>query len=396
MEGIRILSLTGALFGPYCAMILADLGAEVIKVERPGCGDMSREWGPFFPKVEGPDRSGYYVSIHRNNRSLTLNLKDLKGREILRELAAKSDVLIENFKPGTLKEWGLGYDDLRKINPRLLFASGSGFGQFGPYSEWPSYDIIGQAMSGFMEMNGWPDKPPVRAGSSIGDMISGLFLAIGILAALRYRDLTGRGQSIDVAQVDSMISVLENAVIRYTMGHESPTRIGARHPAITPFDIFKAKDGYVVIAAGNDNIWKRMCTTMGKPEWLADPRFLSNALRCKNEAVLKPMIEQFTSGRTRWEIARLLLANDVPSAPVYNVGEAVEDANIAARDMMIELDQPQYGKVKIAGCPIKFSETPIRKFAPAPLLGQHSEEILREILGYSSDRCAELKKAGVI
>jgi CoA:oxalate CoA-transferase len=346
--------------------------------------------------VEGPDRSGYFVNIHRNNKDLTLNLKDPRGREILKQLAAKSDVLIENFKPGTLKEWGLGYDDLRRLNPRLIFASGSGFGQFGPYSEWPSYDILGQAMSGFMELNGWPDKPPVRAGSSLGDIVSGLFLAIGILAALRYRDMTGRGQSIDVAQVDSMVAVLENAVIRYTLEHESPTRIGSRHSAITPFDIFKAKDGYVVIAAGNDGIWKRMCAALGKPEWVTDPRFISNNLRCKNEEILKPMIEKITHEKTRWEIARLLLTNDVPSAPVYNVGEAIDDPNLAARDMIIELDQPQYGKVRIAGFPIKFSETPIRKFTPAPLLGQHSEEILKEILGYSSAQCAELKKVGVI
>ena len=396
LEGIRVLSLTGALFGPYCGLVLADLGAEVIKVERPNFGDMSREWGPFFPNVQGPDKSGYFVSLHRNHKDLTLNLKSPKAKEILKELVKKSDVLLENFRPGTMDEWGIGYEELRKVNPRLIYACGSGFGHYGPYSQWPSYDIIGQAMGGFMDLNGWPDKPPVRAGSSIGDIISGMFLTIGILAALRYRDATGKGQKVDVAQVDSMIAVLENAVIRYTLEHKVPTRIGARHPSITPFDIFKAKDGYVVIAVGNEGIWKRFCPAIGKPEWTDDPRFATNELRLKNEVILKTLIEEYTKDKTRWEIAKLLLANDVPSAPVYNVGEAVEDEHVKAREMIVELDQPQYGKVRVAGCPIKFSETPIKTFTPAPLLGQNNEEILTNLLGYTKPQIEELKKEGVI
>lgn len=396
LEGIRVLSLTGALFGPYCGMVLADLGAEVIKVERPGCGDMSREWGPFFPNVQGPDKSGYFVNIHRNQKGITLNLKDPKAKEILKELVKKSDVLIENFKPGTMDEWGLSYSVLKEVNPRLIYASGSGFGQYGPYSKWPSYDILGQAMSGFMDMNGWPDKPPVRAGSSIGDIISGMFLTIGILAALRFREVTGHGQMIDVAQVDSMVAVLENAVIRYTMDHNIPTRIGARHPSITPFDIFKAKDGYLVIAAGNDGIWKRLCVAIGKNEWINDPRFVTNPLRCQNETALKGLLEEYTQERTRWDTAKLLLDNDVPSAPVYNVAEAVDDPHINARGMIIEFDQPQYGKVRVAGCPIKFSETPISTYTPAPLLGQHNEELLARLLGYSKAQIEALRKAGVI
>jgi CoA:oxalate CoA-transferase len=396
LEGIRVLSLTGALFGPYCSMVLADLGAEVIKVERPGFGDMSREWGPFFPNVQGPDKSGYFVSLHRNHKSLTLNLKSPKAREILKELARKSDVLIENFKPGTMDGWGIGYEELKKVNPKLIYACGSGFGHYGPYSEWPSYDIIGQAMSGFMDLNGWPDKPPVRAGSSIGDIISGMFLTIGIFAALRYRDITGKGQKVDVAQMDSMLAVLENAVIRYTLEHKVPTRIGARHPSIAPFDIFKVKDGYVVIAVGNEGIWKRFCPAIGKSEWLEDPRFATNELRLNNEAILKTLIEEYTKERTRWEIAMLLLGNDVPSAPVFNVGEAIDDKQTKAREMIIEFDQPQYGKVRVAGCPIKFSETPIKVFNPAPLLGQHNEEILTSLLGFTKIQYDKLKKEGVI
>ncbi|MEM1855456.1 MAG: CoA transferase [Candidatus Methanomethylicaceae archaeon] len=396
LEGIRVLSVTQALFGPYCGMLLADLGAEVIKIEKPGTGDMNREWGPFFPGVEGPDKSGYYVSIHRNHKSITLNLKTKKGQEILKELVKISDVLIENFRPGTLDSWGIGYEELKKVNPRLIYACGSGFGHSGPYRDWSSYDIIGQAMSGFMDLNGWPDKPPCRAGSSIGDIIAGMFLCIGILAALRYRDITGKGQKVDVAQMDSMLAVLENAVIRYTLEGKPPTRIGAKHPTITPFDIFKAKDGYVVIAAGNDAIWRRLCNVMGKPELADDPRFATNPLRCKHESELKPIIEEWTKDKTRWEIVNLLLANDVPSAPVYNVAEAVEDPQTKAREMIVEVDQPQYGKVRIVGCPIKFSETPIRVFKPAPLLGQHTEEVLTQLLGYSKEQIEALRKENVI
>jgi CoA:oxalate CoA-transferase len=223
-----------------------------------------------------------------------------------------------------------------------------------------------------------------------------MFLTIGILAALRYRDLTGKGQKVDVAQVDSMLAVLENAVIRYTLNHKVPTRIGARHPSITPFDIFKAKDGYVVIAVGNEGIWKRFCPAIGKPEWTNDPRFATNELRLKNEAILKTLIEDYTKDKTRWEIAKPLLANDVPSAPVYNVGEAVEDEHVKAREMIVELDQPQYGKVRVAGCPIKFSETPIKTFTPAPLLGQNNEKILTNLLGYTKPQIEELKREGVI
>lgn len=397
LEGLRVLSVTGALFGPYCAMLLSDMGAEVIKVERPVCGEMSREWGPFFPGVQGPEKSAYFVSIHRNQEDVTLNLKLPKGKEILKDLVKKCDVLIENFKPGTLDEWGLGYDELVKDNPRLIYACGSGFGQYGPYSGWPSYDIIGQAMGGFMDMNGWPDKPPVRAGSSIGDMISGMFLAIGILAALRCRDITGKGQKVDVAQVDSMIAVLENAVVRYSLEGKPPTRIGSRHPSITPFDVFLASDGYVVIAAGNESIWKRFCAAIGKPEWLLDPRFESNCARCENEAALKIMIEDITKDKTRWDIARLLMQNDVPSAPVYNVGEAVEDEHVNKfREMIVEIDQPQYGKVRIAGCPIKFSDTPAKTFNPAPLLGQHNEKVYSDLLGFTPEKLEQLKSEGVI
>jgi CoA:oxalate CoA-transferase len=396
LENLRVLSLTVALLGPYCSMIFGDLGAEVIKIERPGFGDMSREWGPFFPGVQGPNKSGYFASVNRNQKSVTINLKEPKGKEIIKELVKKSDVLIENFKPGTMDEWGLGWEDLKKTNPLLIYGCGSGFGHTGPYKTYPSYDIIGQAMSGFMDMNGWPDKPPARAGSSIGDIITGMILAVGILAALNYRNITGKGQKVDIAQVDSMLSVLENSIIRYTLEGKSPTRIGSRHPNITPFDIFEADDGYLVIAAGNDGTWKRFCTVIGKPEWLSDPRFVNNSLRCINEPQLKLLIERYTKVRGKKEVAMMLMENDVPAAPVFNVGEAINDPQTQFRNMIIEYNQPQYGLIKAAGCPIKYSETPITVFKPAPLLGQHTEEVLTNLLNYTQEQINQLKKERIV
>jgi CoA:oxalate CoA-transferase len=396
LHGIRVVSATGALFGPYCGMLLADLGADVIKVERPISGDMSREWGPFFPGVKGPNRSAYFASIHRNQRGITLDLRKPEGREVFGELVSKSDVLIENFRPGTMEAWGLGYASLKVANPRLIYASGSGFGQTGPYSRWPSYDIMGQAMSGFMDLNGWPDKPPARAGPSIGDMVSGMFLTIGILSALRFRESTGRGQLVDVAQVDSMLAILEMAVTRTGLDGKPPTREGSRHPTITPFDIFRTMDGYVAIGAGNDAIFGRLCAGLGLVGVSLDARFMDNARRCENEKALKAMIEGRTSKMRKMEVTRLLQAQNVPSGPVYDVGEAIADEQVQAREMVVDIDQPPYGAMIAPGCPIKFSETPITAYDPAPLLGQHTAEVLEEVLGYSAAKVEKLRSKGVV
>ena len=404
LEGIRVLNLSWALFGPYCGMILTDLGAEVIKIERPVLGDQSRQWGPFFPNVQPPNNSGYYVSLHRGQKGITLNLKHPKGKEIFLKLVKISDVIVANFRPGTLEEWGLGYDVLKEVNPRIIVALGSGFGQeryhpfVSPWASYPSYDIVGQAFGGFMELNGWPDKPPCRAGSSIGDIIAGLFLTIGILAALRWREITGKGQLIDVAQADSILAAMENAYIRYSISNEVPTRIGAKHPTIAPFDVFKAKDGWVVIGVGNDAIWRRFCQAIGKPELIDDPRFKTNPDRCDHYDELKPIIEEWTSQRNKRDIWQTLVKYDIPSAPVYTMKDIDEDPHFEKRQMIVEIDQPPYGKVKIVGCPIKFSETPITTefFGPAPLLGQHTEEVLQQLLGMSKEEIEQLRKEGVI
>jgi len=377
-------------------MLLGNMGAEVIKIEKPGTGDMCRDWGPFFPGVKGPDKSAYYAGIHRGQKSVAINLKNEKAKQLLKEMVKKSDVFIQNFKPGTLEEWGLGYEDLKKINPKIIYAAGSGFGQYGPYSSWASYDIIGQAMGGFMDMNGWPDKPPCRAGSSIGDIASGMFLCIGILAALRYRDQTGKGQLVDVAQVDSVLAVSETAALKYTVENVVPTRSGAAHPTITPFDIYQTTDGWVCIAAGNDGIFKRLADAMGKPEMAKDPRFDTNPHRNKNYDALKPIISDWTKDKKKWDITNLLHKSDVPCAPVYNIKEVVEDDHIANhREMIVDVDQPPYGKVKMIGFPIKFSETKIKPTEPAPILGQHTEEVLGDLLGCTKAEIEQFKKEGV-
>jgi CoA:oxalate CoA-transferase len=377
-------------------MLLGNMGAEVIKIEKPGTGDMCRDWGPFFPGVKGPDKSAYYAGIHRGQKSVAINLKNEKAKQLLKEMIKKSDVFIQNFKPGTLEEWGLGYEDLKKINPKIIYAAGSGFGQYGPYSSWASYDIIGQAMGGFMDMNGWPDKPPCRAGSSIGDIASGMFLCIGILAALRYRDQTGKGQLVDVAQVDSMLAVSETAALKYTVENVVPTRSGAAHPTITPFDIYPTTDGWVCIAAGNDGIFKRLADAMGMPEMVKDPRFDTNPHRNKNYSALKPIISDWTKDKKKWDITNLLHKSDIPCAPVYNIKEVVEDDHIANhREMIVDVDQPPYGKVKMIGFPIKFSETKIKPTEPAPMLGQHTEEVLGDLLGCTKAEIEQFKKEGV-
>ncbi len=398
LTGIKVLSVTGALFGPYCAMVLADLGADVIKVERPGAGDMNREWGPFFKGIDSVEKSAYFFGLHRNERGITLNLKSPKAKEMLKELVKKSDVIIENFKPGVMDEWGLGYADLKKVNPKIIYACGSGFGHYGPYSSWPSYDIIGQAMGGFMDMNGWPDKPPARAGSSIGDIVSGMFLAIGILAALRYREMTGKGQIVDIAQVDSMVAVSETAVLKYTVEGVIPTRGGSKHPTITPFDIYPTTDGYACIAAGNDAIFGRLCQAMGKPELAKDPRFDTNPHRTVNYDALKPFIVEWTKDKKKWEVTDLCHKVDCPSAPVYNIKEVIEDDHIArARAMIVSVEHPVLKKpIRICGSPIKMSECPMKEYTPAPMLGEHNFNVLNEMLGYTKAQVDALKKEGVI
>jgi CoA:oxalate CoA-transferase len=391
LEGIRVLDVSRLLTGPFCTMLLADLGAEVIKVEVPGRGDDARLFGPF---TNG--ESGYFMTLNRNKKGITLDLRKDEGKIIFRDLVKQCDILLENFTLGTMDEWGLGYDVLKEINPGLIFASITGFGQTGPYAHRVAFDAIAQAMGGLMSITGYPDTPPTRVGTSLGDINAGLFMSTGILAALHYRTRTGHGQKIDISMHDAMISILENAVVRHTMAGENPTRIGSRHASVAPYDVFKAKDGFIVIACANEATWQRLCRAMGAERFIQDERFLLNANRAKNVEPLKEIIENWSQKLTIEEALQVLESNAVPSAPVTTIDKLVSDPHVLAREMIVETDHPVAGKVKIPGAAIKMSKTPGRVETPAPSLGQHTEVVLTELLGYDQEKITRLKQQHII
>lgn len=384
--------MSRVLAGPFCSMLLADMGADIIKLEVPGRGDDSREFPPF---MEG--ESLYYINLNRGKRNITVNLKRPEGVKVFKKLVKKCDVLIENFSPGTMERLGLGYEVLKKENPRLIYAAISGFGQTGPYRSRPGYDIIGQAMGGLLSITGWPDSPPTRSGTAIGDILSSLFCCIGILAALNIRERTGSGQLVDVALVDSVYAALENIPQKYFVEGKTPGRIGNRYEFIYPYDTFRARDGWVVIAIANDAIWERFLAAAGLKELGEDGRFSSNMLRVENNAALKELLEEWTSERGRDEIVALLNENRVPSCPIFDIKDASEDPHISGvREMVVDVHQPGLGDVRLQGNPIKMSETDPRPRGPAPSLGADSERILKEVLGLSDAEIKKLRESGAI
>jgi len=384
--------LSRVLAGPFCSMLLADMGAEVIKLEVPGRGDDSREFPPF---MEG--ESLYYINLNRGKRSITVNLKSPEGVRLFKELVKRCDVLIENFSPGTMDRLGLGYEVLKKENPRLIYAAISGFGQTGPYRSRPGYDIIGQAMGGLLSITGWSDTPPTRSGTAIGDILSSLFCCIGILTALNVRERTGRGQLVDVALVDSVYAALENIPQKYFVEGKTPGRIGNRYEFIYPYDTFRARDGWVVIAIANDAIWERFLAAAGLKRLGEDGRFSSNKLRVENNAALKELLEGWTSERGRDEIVALLNENRIPSCPIFDIKDASEDPHISGvREMVVSVHQPGLGDVRLQGNPIKMSETDPRPRGPAPALGADSGLILKEVLGLSDAEIKKLRETGAI
>jgi len=390
LEGIKVLDLTRVLAGPYATMILGDLGADIIKVEMPGVGDDSRQFGPYQK-----DESAYFMSINRNKRSMTLNLKEEKGKKLLLEMVKHVDVVVENFRPGTMEKLGLGYDVLREINPRIIYAAASGFGHTGPYSKRAAYDAIVQAMGGIMSITGQRDGKPTRVGPSVGDITAGLFTAIGILAALIGRDKTGKGQKVDVAMLDCQVAILENAIARYVVSGEIPKPIGNRHSSIVPFEPFDTKDGELMIAAGNDALWIKFCEALGIEELSRDERFVTNPLRNKNYKILRPIIAEIIKGKTTEEWQDILDKAGVPNGPINTVDKVVENPQVKARDMIVEVEHPRAGKLKMPGIPIKMSETPgdIRKHPP--ILGEHTEEILTELLGYDEEEIKKLREENI-
>jgi len=392
LDGVKVLDLTRVLAGPFCTMILADLGAEVIKIERPGVGDDSRHFTPF---IKG--QSAYFININRGKKSIVINLKHPKGKKLFLELVKKADVVVENFRPGTMERLGLDYEVLKKVNPRIIYASISGFGQYGPYRDRPAYDLIAQAMGGIMSITGWPETPPTRVGTAIADILAGLYCCIAILAALRAREITGLGQRIDIAMVDSVMASCEAYNEMWLVEKRIPTRIGNRYEFIYPYDSFRAKDGWIVIGVGNNEMWKRFCQAIGRPELIDDERFNTNEKRVKNYKEVKKIVEEWTSKRSTNETLSTLLKYEIPCAPVYNMKDVCEDEHIAkVREMVVEIDQPGVGKVKIVGTPIKTYPIECKVRGAAPLLGQHTKEILKELLGLSENDVQRLKDEGVI
>ena len=374
LKDLLVLDLTRVLVGPYCTMILSDLGARVIKVEAPEIGDDSRKFGPFVK-----DYSAYFMSLNRGKESIALNLKKEDDKKIFEKILAKADILVENFKPGTLEKWGFGWKELCKKYPKLIYASASGFGQTGPLKELPAYDMVVQGMGGLMSVTGQPNSEPTRVGTSIGDITAGLFTAIGINAALYDRQKTGKGMYIDVSMLDCQIAILENAIARYLSKNEIPKPMGSRHPSIAPFEAFKTKDSYIIIAAGNDKLFESLCQTLNLNELINSSKFKSNSLRSENMDELKKILEDKLTYKTTNEWVKQFENLRIPCGPIYNIKEAVENPQVKARNMIVKAYHKVIGEFKLAGNPIKMSSyKDENKRGDIPDLDEHRNKILKE------------------
>ena len=403
LSHIRVLDLSRVLAGPWAGQNLADLGAEVIKVERPKAGDDSRAFGPPWMKdTSGRDtaESVYFMAANRGKKSITVDLSNPEGQRIVRDLAAKCDVLLENYKVGDLDRYGLGYTDLSAINPALVYCSVTGFGQTGPYRERPGYDFMAQGMGGLMSISGEPDDVPgggpMRAGVPVIDIFAGMYATIAICAAVAHRAQTGHGQHLDVALFDSCLALLANQGETYLATGENPKRIGNTHPTIVPYQVFRTSDGAMILACGNDNLFGKFCAVAGCEALAQDSRFASNGDRVKNRNSLVPMLAAIITKRTTADWVSALDAAGVPCGPINTLAQAFAEPQAEARGMKFTLPHPLAGEVPLIGNPMKFSGTPIRNELPPPVLGQHSEEILRGLLGMSAEDVARLRAAGAI
>ena len=393
LEGITVLDLTRVVAGPYAGSILGDFGAKVIKIEIPGRGDDARGYGPYRN-----GESVYYANLNHNKLGITLNLKTEEGKDIFRRLAEKADVVIENYRPGVMDKLGLGYEDLKKINPRLIYGAVSGFGSYGPYAMRPGYDIISQGMGGLMSVTGAEGGEPTRSGNAMGDILGGMNLVMGILLALEARHRTGLGQRVDVSLVDSVVASLENAYVRYFESGKLPVRMGNAYASIAPYDTYHAKDGYVIIACGNQKLYEKFCTDVLDMAWMiTDERFLTVPLRVKNNKEQKKEIEKWTMQHTVDEVVEIVLGNGIPAGPIYDVKQITENEHIAgAREMFIEVDHPVIGSMKVNGNPVKLMDMMPRVNIPGPTLGQHNSDILGDMLGLSPEQLKDLKGRNVI
>ncbi|MFC1900862.1 CaiB/BaiF CoA transferase family protein [Chloroflexota bacterium] len=393
LDGIRVLDLSWILAGPYCTMILSDLGAEIIKVERPGTGDLARGNGPFIDGV-----SSYFLSLNRGKKSISIDLQTPRGKELCLELASKSDILVENFVPGTMERLGLDYNTVSKQNPKIIYASISGFGQTGPYAQTRALDIVVQAMSGMMSVTGEPDGQPLKPGVSLGDITAGMYTAIGILAAVNERKKSGKGQMLDISMLDCQIATLENAFARYFNTGETPGRYGSRHPSYTPFQAFQTKDSYIVVAmvGGTRNQWQMFCAITGLLDMVDDERYQTGESRTQHYEELEPVLNKVFLSKTSEQWIKELTDIGIPCGPINNIDQAANHPQVIAREMIAEMPHPVAGKVKLVNTPLKLSRTPGKIKGVAPELGQDTADILAELLNMTGDEIDRLKEEKVI
>ncbi len=403
LSGLRVLDLSRVLAGPWASQTLADMGAEVIKIERPGAGDDTRGWGPPFAKdANGNDttEAAYYLTANRGKKSLTIDITKPEGQEIVRNIAAESDVVLENFKVGGLAKYGLDYATLSALNPKLVYCSITGFGQDGPYKDRPGYDFMIQGMGGLMSITGAPDSAPggqpMKVGVAVADIFTGLYATIGILAALRHRDATGEGQYIDLALLDVQAAVLANQAMNYLTTGNAPGRLGNAHPNIVPYEAFPSADGYLILAVGNDSQFKSFCAVAGLDDLPADERYATNRNRVANRDTLVPLIRQAMVLKTTDEWIAALEKANVPCGPINTLDRVFDNPQVKHRGLVKHLDHPTAGTVPTVGNPIRFSKTPITDEKAPPMLGQHSDEILRKVADLSDDQIAKLRDAGIV
>jgi len=401
LDGVRIFDLTRILAGPTCTQLLGDLGADVIKIERPGQGDDTRKWGP--PYVKGADgedtsESAYYLCANRSKRSITIDLASEEGIALAKRLLAECDVLVENFKVGSLAKLGLGYDQLREEFPGLIYCSVTGFGQTGPYAKRAGYDFLAQGMGGIMSITGTPGVEPVKVGVGIADVMTGMYASSSILAALRHRDRTGEGQHIDVCLLDCQVAWLVNEGTNYLVGGEVPKPLGNAHPNIVPYQVFPTADGHIILACGNDGQFQRWCDVAGAEDLKTDPRYATNPLRIRNRDTLCPAIEPYMQTKTTDQWVAELEAAGVPCGPVNTIDRVFEDPQVQARGMKVDLPHPVAGDgtVPLIANPVKFSGTPVHYRHAPPMLGQHTDEVLAEVLGMSEAEIAAEKAKGAV
>jgi crotonobetainyl-CoA:carnitine CoA-transferase CaiB-like acyl-CoA transferase len=403
LSHIRVLDLTRVLAGPWCGQNLADLGAEVIKVERPGKGDDSRAFGPPWLKdAQGRDtaEAAYFAAANRGKRSVTVNLAHPEGQRLVRELAAKADVLLENYKVGDLARYGLGYDDLRALNPRLVYCSLTGFGQTGPYKDRPGYDFMAQGMGGLMSITGERDElpggGPQRVGVPIVDIMTGMYATVAVCAALAHRERGGTGQYIDVALLDTQVAFLANQAMNYLATGVAPVRLGNTHPNIVPYQTFRTRDGALILACGNDNLFGKFCAVAGRADLAADPRYATNGGRVEHRAALTAELDALFATRTTRDWVEALEAAGVPNGPINDLRQVFEEPQVIARGLRIELPHPTAGTVPLVASPMRLSATPVEYRAAPPTLGEHTDQVLAQELGLSAQDIARLRGAGVV